>query len=411
LRPCRQTGGSANIEGIVLFRLGLLFLALAAAACGGASSAAPRSTDPSADHPAVKVVRIERKPLTRSITVTGTLAAEEQVMLSLKVTGRLEELLADLGSTVRKGQVMARLTPTDFELRHRQAEAALQQARARLGLEPFGEDDAIEIEKTALVRQARAALDEARRQRERIATFVQRGISARADLESAEAQFQIAEGRYQDALEEMRNRQAVLAQRRSELALAQQQLDDTTLKSPIDGVVRERHAFAGEYRSAGTPVFTVVRQHPLRLQLAVPERAAAGLRVGQTVNVTIEGDPATYAGRIARLSPAITEGNRTLPIEAEIPNEAGRLRPGTFAKAEIVTDAAEGLVVPRSSLIVFAGVEKVLVVKDGKAQERRIRTGQRVGDQVEVIEGVDPGDLVITVPGGLADGAAVRVSE
>src|SRR5262249_53694615 len=132
--------------------------------------------------------------------------------------------------------------------------------------------------RTALVRQARAALDEARRQRERISTFVQRGISARADLESADAQFQIAEGRYQDALEEVRNRQAVLAQRRSELDLARQQLDDTTLRSPIDGVIRERLAFAGEYRAAGTPVFTVVRQHPLRLQLAVPERAASGLR-------------------------------------------------------------------------------------------------------------------------------------
>ena len=391
-------------------RLALVLLALVTTGCGGASSAAPRSGERTDDAKAVSVVRIERKPLTRSITVTGTLAAEEQVMLSLKVTGRLDELLVDLGSSVHKGQVLARLTPTDFELRHRQAQAALQQARARLGLDPEADEDAIDIEKTALVRQASATLDEARRQRERIATFVQRGISARADLESADAQLQIAEGRYQDALEEVRNRQAVLAQRRSELDLARQQLDDTTLRSPIDGVVRERLAFAGEYRAAGTPVFTVVRQHPLRLQLAVPERAASALRLGQTVNVTVEGDPDSYGGRVARLSPAITEGNRTLPIEAEIPNESGRLRPGTFAKAEIVIDSAEGLVIPQSSLVVFAGVEKVLIVKDGKALERRIRTGQRIGDQIEVLEGVATGDLVVTVPGGLADGAAVRIA-
>ena len=387
-----------------------MLLALAATGCGGASSAAPRAGDKNDDAKPVSVVRIEKRSLTRSITVSGTLAAEEQVMLSLKVTGRLDELLVDLGSSVRKGQVLARLTPTDFEHRHRQAQAALQQARARLGLDPLGDGDTIEIENTSLVRQARASLDEARRQKERIATFVQRGISARADLESADAQLQIAEGRYQDALEEMRNRQAVLAQRRSEVDLARQQLDDTTLRSPIDGVIRDRLAFAGEYRAAGTPVFTVVRQHPLRLQLAVPERAASVLRVGQTVNVSVEGDPATYEGRIARLSPSITEGNRTLPIEAEIPNESGHLRPGTFAKAEIVTDSAMGLVIPQSSLVVFAGVEKVLLVKDGKALERRIRTGQRMGDQVEVLEGVETGDLVVTVPGGLADGAAVRVA-
>jgi RND family efflux transporter MFP subunit len=359
----------------------------------------------------VKVVRVERAPLSRTVTVSGTLAAEEQVMLSLKVTGRLDEVLVDLGSRVQRGQVLARLSSTDFDLRLRQSEAALQQARARLGLDPVSGGDAIDIEKTALVRQAQAALDEARRQRERIATFVQRGISARADLESADAQLQIADGRYQDALEELRNRQAVLAQRISERDLAKQQLDDTTLRSPIDGVIRERHAVAGEYRAAGTPIFTVVRQHPLRLQLAVPERASSAVRIGQTVKVSIEGDPDVYPGRIARLSPAITEGTRTLPIEAEVPNEAGKLRPGTFAKGEIVIDEESGLVVPQSALVVFAGVEKLLVVRDGTAREQRVRAGRRIGDRVEILEGVASGDLVITSPNGLADGAAVRVSE
>jgi multidrug efflux pump subunit AcrA (membrane-fusion protein) len=345
------------------------------------------------------------------VTVTGTLAAEEQVMLSLKVTGRLDELLVDLGSPVRRGQVMARLSPTDFELRLRQAEAALQQARARLGLDPDGSDDAVAIAQTAIVRQASATLDEARRQRERIATFVQRGISARADLESAQAQEQIAEGRYQDALEEVRNRQAVLAQRRSEVALSRQQLEDTSLRSPIDGVVRERLAFAGEFRAAGTPIFTVVRQHPLRLQLNVPERSASGVRLGQTVRVKIEGDSDVYEGRVARLSPAIAEGTRTLPLEAAIPNPDGRLRPGTFATADIVTDEAPGLVVTQDALVVFAGVEKLLVVENGTVRERRVRTGRRVGDHVEILDGVAPGELVIAQPHGLADGMTVRISE
>jgi RND family efflux transporter MFP subunit len=395
----------------VTTRLFLLLLAVSAAACGGASSAAQPTGDGVSEAQTVKVVRIERSPIDRSVTVTGTLAAEEQVMLSLKVTGRLEEMLVDLGTPVRRGQLIARLTPTDFELRLRQAEAALQQARARLGLDPAADDDTVNIERTALVRQAAATLDEARRQRDRYATFVQRGISARAELESADAQLQIAEGRYQDALEEVRNRQAVLAQRRSEVALARQQLEDTALRSPIDGVVRERHAFAGEYRAAGTPIVTVVRQHPLRLQLAVPERASASLRVGQLVRVTVEGDSEAYQGRVARLSPAITEGNRTLAIEAEVPNAAGRLRPGMFARAAIITAEDLSIVVPQSALVVFAGVEKLLVVRDGKVHEQRVRTGQRLDERVEIVEGVAAGELVIVNPGGLADGAAVRVAE
>lgn len=361
----------------------------------------------------MRVVKVQATPLDRSVSVTGTLAAEEQVMLSLKVTGRLEELLADLGSPVRRGQVIARLTPTDFDLRMRQAEAALQQARARLGLDPAGgsEEDGIQIEQTSIVRQARATLDEARRQKERVSTFVSRGISARADLESADAQLQIAEGRYQDALEEVRNRQAILAQRRSELALARQQLDDTSLRSPIDGVIRERHASAGEYRAAGTTIFTVVRQHPLRLQLAVPERASTEVRLGQVVRVTIEGDPNIYEGRVARLSPAISEGNRTLAIEAEVPNQEGHLRPGTFARAEIVTAQAMSLMVPHSALVVFAGVEKLLLVQDGKVIEQRVRTGRRIADRIEIVDGIAAGAVVITEPGGLSHGAAVRVTE
>ena len=396
--------------GIVAGRRLILLLALGLAACHG-SSAAPRPGDATAEVQSVRVIRLERQPISRTVTVTGTLAAEEQVMLSLKVTGRLEELLVDLGSPVRRGQIMARLSPTDFELRLRQSEAALQQARARLGLDPDGTNDAVAIELTAIVRQASATLEEARRQRERITTFVERGISARADLESAQAQEQIADGRYQDALEEVRNRQAVLAQRRSEVALARQQLEDTSLRSPIDGVVRDRLAFAGEFRAAGTPIFTVVRQHPLRLQLGVPERSAAGVRLGQTVRVKVEGDPDVYEGRVARVSPSITEGTRTLPLEAEIPNPDGRLRPGTFATADIVTDEAPGLVVPQDALVVFAGVEKLLVVDKDTVRERRVRTGRRVGDLVEILDGVAPGDRVIAQPNGLADGMTVRISE
>ncbi len=392
-------------------RLLSVLLAVSAAACYGPSAAAPRAEEGSTDAVTVQVIRVEQIPVDRAVSVTGTLAAEEQVMLSLKVTGRLEEMLVDLGSPVRRGQVVARLTPTDFDLRLRQAIAALQQARARLGLDPDGSDDSVDIERTSLVRQAAAALDEARRQRDRYATFVQRGISARAELESADAQLQIADGRYQDALEEVRNRQAVLAQRRSEVALARQQLDDTTLRSPIDGVVRERHAFAGEFRAAGTTVVTVVRQHPLRLQLAVPERASTNVQAGQIVHVSVEGDDQKYQGRVARLSPAITEGNRTLAIEAEVPNEHGRLRPGMFARAEIVTDRNLSILVPQSALVIFAGVEKLLVARENVVREQRVRTGRRLENQVEILEGVATGDLVITNPGGLADGASVRVAQ
>jgi RND family efflux transporter MFP subunit len=390
----------------------LLLLASASLACSGSAASSSGSADPApADAPRVRVIRLTRAPLARSVTVTGTLAAEEQVMLSLEVTGRLQTLDVDLGSRVRRGQVIGRLSPTDFELRLQQAEAALQQARARLGLPPQGDDDAVDPEQTGVVRQAVAARDDAQLKRDRIAAFVTRGISPKADLDSAEATLEIARGRVQDALEEVRNRQGVLAQRRSEVALARQMIEDSVLRSPIDGVVRERHAFAGEYRAAGSPIVTVVRQDPLRLQLAVPERAATDVRVGQPVRVSIEGDPRTYEGRVARLSPAIAEGNRTLPVEAEVPNPDGALRPGAFATAEIVTSRDDALTLPQSAVVTFAGVEKVMTVADGRTKEQQVRTGRRLNGVVEILEGLEVGQLVLAEPGSIADGTAVRAEE
>jgi RND family efflux transporter MFP subunit len=292
-----------------------------------------------------------------------------------------------------------------------QAEAALQQARARLGLSPDGRDDRVDPQHTPLVRQGQAMLHEARRSHERMTTLWERQLIAHAELDTATAELQVAEGRYADAIEEVRNRQAVLAERRSDLAIARQQLLDSELKAPLDGAVRQRHASAGEYLAAGSPVVTVVRIHPLRLRLAVPERVAADVRVGQQVNVKVEGDRTVYQGQVARLSPAISEEDRTLAIEAEVPNEHGRLRPGAFAEAEIVTAAAEqAIFVPASSVVTFAGIEKVMTVRDGLSVETRIKTGRRIEDRVEIIEGLKPEELVVVEPGNLVGGQPVTVS-
>jgi RND family efflux transporter MFP subunit len=224
------------------------------------------------------------------------------------------------------------------------------------------------------------------------------------------AQLAIAEGQYQNALEEARIRQGLLFQRRSELEIARQQLADTVIVSPMDGAVSERQGSVGQYLIAGAPVVTLVRMDPLRLRLAVPERQAGTVRVGQTVELTLEGDTHKYFGRVARLSPVFLENNRTLLIEAEVPNANGILRPGSFAKADIVIEAGEQIVtVPRDSIVTFAGIEKVLTVSEGKTVEKRVRTGRRLGEQVEIVEGIAAGNEVIVQPGNLVAGQPVRV--
>jgi RND family efflux transporter MFP subunit len=384
-------------------------LVLAAAAGGCRNDPAARASDKGAAKE-VRVMTAVQGSLPRVVTITGTLAAEEQAVLGMKVSGRLAELHVDLGSRVSKGQAMAALSPTDFKLRVQQAEAALQQSRSRLGLPIDGADDRIDIEKTSLVRQAGAMMDEARLRRGRARQLFDEKLVPQSELDAAEANFVVAESRYQDALEEARNRQGQLAQRRSELELARQQLNDSMLYAPFDGAVRERHAALGQFLAAGQPVFTIVRIHPLRLRLAVPERDAANIRPGQDVRVRVEGDTNTYPGRVARLSPAIDEASRTLLLEAEVPNPGGVLRPGSFATAEIVTSAPLPVVlVSESAVSTFAGIEKVFIVRDGKAVEQRVRTGRREQKQVEILEGVSAGDVVVLDAGNLVGGQGVTV--
>ncbi len=397
-----------SVRALIVVATAVLALAVAGCRSERVSADEPKSKTSGPPPRTVQVIAAAERTLARTVSTTGTLAADDQVVLGTKVAGRLAEITVDLGTRVRRGQVIGRLDQSDFRMRVDQADAALQQARARLGLSPAGADERVDVEQTAIVRQARAMLEDARLTRDRSVKLMQQDLIARAQLDTAEANLQVADGRYQDALEEVRNRQAIIAQRRAELELARQQLTDTQIGSPIDGAVSVKMASVGEYLNAGAPIATLVRLHPLRLRVPVPEREGAGVRLGFAVRLTVEGDPTVYGGRVVRLSPIVEPQNRTLLVEAEVPNERGVLRPGSFARVEIVTDISQPVVtVPASAIILFAGVEKVMVVRDGRTAEVRVTTGRRFGEDVEIVQGVTSGEIVVARPGNLTAGQAV----
>jgi multidrug efflux pump subunit AcrA (membrane-fusion protein) len=127
--------------------------------------------------------------------------------------------------------------------------------------------------------------------------------------------------------------------------------------------------------------------------------------------VTVEGDTRVHSGRITRVSPAILEENRMLRVEADVPS-GDTLRPGQFASAEIVIDEREdGLSVPASALVTFAGLEKVVVVEEGKALEKSVATGRRGADWVEIVSGLAPGETVVLEPTGVRTGQPLDIVE
>ena len=371
----------------------------AAKGAGGRPTGAPRK---------VETTLATQESLDQVATVTGNLAAEQDIVLGMKVAGRLSQVNVDLGSPVRKGDAVARLDTTDFDLRVRQSDAALQQSLVRLGLPANSRENSVDPESLALVKQAQAELSGAKVRYDRAKMLEEKGLIAKADVDVSSSAYQVAEAKYEDAKDEARNRMGVLAQRRSELELARQQLADTVLYSPIDGMVRLRQANVGQYVGVGAPLVTIVQMNPLRLRAAVPERQAKDIKIGQSVRVTIEGLPVKHDGRVQRISPAVDETNRTLLVEASVSNPDNLLKPGAFAKAEIVIASGQkSLVVPATALGTFAGIDRLFIVKDGKASEKRVKTGRRVGNGVEILEGISTGDRIVVSPGDLNDGDPV----
>jgi len=388
----------------------LLFFILLSVGCSG-----PYSADQVAakESPAVEVsvIPVARVPIADVVTANGELFAEELTNITTKVPGRMAKMNVDLGSVVKQGDVLAELEKDDYQFRLQQTQALVDQIRARLGLLNKPNDDVVP-EQVAVVKEADAALREAKFILETTSRLAKDGVVSRIEFEKANVRAQGIEARYQAAMAEVMGLRSQLSERRAQLALARQQLEDTTLRAPFSGAITRRQASIGEFLPVNAAVVTLVRQNPLRVRLGVPERQAARIRQGQPIELRMEGVTERFTGRVVRLSPAIDVQNRSLLIEGEIPNPSGTLRPGSFVEGTIVVDgSAMGISVPEAAVVGFAGVNRTFVVKNGLLEDRVVKTGRRLADgQIEVMEGLDEGAQVVAkATDRMAKGQKVRV--
>ena len=259
---------------------------------------------------------------------------------------------------------------------------------------PFGVRD----RQIVAVRQAAAGLKEATLIGVNTEQLYKQGVLSRVDFEKSLVAKSAAEARYQAAKEQVAQLLAQLIERRAQLSLARQQLQDTYIKAPFSGAITRRQTSVGEYLTVNATVATLVRQNPLRIRLEVPERQAAKVKFGQPVVVQLEGGQGTRLGRVIRMSPAIDAASRSLSIEGEMPNADGKLRPGSFVQGTITVDpSARGITVPFSAVVSFAGTERVFVVRNGLLEDRIIQSGRRLpGDRIEVLAGLPENSIVVT---------------
>jgi RND family efflux transporter MFP subunit len=391
-----------------------LLVAIFLAGCDRNTSAAKsESEDGEAAPLPVTVTPVRAQKVQRTVEMVATLYASEEVVVSSLVEGRLAVIEADLGDRVSAGQILAKIQDAEFRFAVEQAEASLKETLAKLGLDKLPPPN-FDVAKTSQAIKTHAALNDARAHLGRMKALFEEKIISAQEYDSAETRYKTALADYKNSMEEARSTVALAYSKDAQLGAAHKRLKDTTVQAPLAGSISKRSISAGEYVKAGTPLLTIVQDHPLKLRGMIAERYLPEIRAGQSVEVRVDAFPdRTFTGKLTRIAPSAEVSSRSFLVEGLVENSARLLKPGFFAKASILTHVdPAALTVPQQALATFAGITKVFVIENDVARERVVETGVRVGtNEVEIVRGVRPGELVaISGLTRLVSGMRVKVS-
>jgi HlyD family secretion protein len=349
------------------------------------SAAAPPAVQ---NLPAITVSDVVSRRMVDRVIASGLIAAVEEVQVAPLVEGQpLEALLADVGDTVTEGQVLAVLSRTSLDLQRTEALASLAAARAGIA------------QAEAQLVEAEAARAEALRVADRTARLNEQGTAPQAQLDTANANAVSATARVTVATEGRASARAQLELAEARLENIDLQLSRTEVRAPVAGKITARNARLGAIATAaGLPMFVMVRDGQLELRADIAEIDLLRLAPGQTARLSGIGMAEPLTGAIHLVEPSIDPVTRLGRARIAIDDEAS-LRSGMFVEAEIMVAEREALAVPLTAIGSTSGGPVVLRVKDGLVEQVAVRTGIRDGAHVEIIDGLDAGDQVVTRAG------------
>lgn len=353
-----------------------------------ASKQMPEGAQKPAQAQSVSTVLVEGRTVGRSVEATGTLVAADESVVSNEGPGTVDKIKADLGDSVKAGAILAVLDQREAQLGIAEAEAAVA-TNAKT----------VEKEKARYV-DSKASLD-------RYQELFKQELISQSQYDNVKTQYEVAIAQYKEA-------DARFNQSETRLELARKRLSDTVIVAPISGVVKKRFVSVGEALRDRTPMFTIVSAGPLKFRGTVAEPSVPEIKTGQKLDITIDAfRDKVFSGTLSRVSPALNVDTRTLDVEAVVPNPAGLLKPGYFAKGVILTRQDKAVpFVPESAIFSFVGINKVFIIDKGVAKERMVKIGRKDGEMTEIIGEIKPGDTIAS--SGLAnlfDGASVTVAE
>ncbi|SMH43746.1 efflux RND transporter periplasmic adaptor subunit [Azospirillum agricola] len=331
----------------------------AAPAPGGASAAKSGGPAPGGAPPMpVEAVPVRIGSVARTVTAVGSLLSNESVVIRPEIAGRVSEIAFQEGQKVTKGTVLVRLDDSIARATLAQAQASIAFSRAELS------------RADQLVRQNTGPL----RNREQAA----------AKLQADEAAVQ----------------------------LARAHLDKQVLTAPFDGVLGLRKVSVGDYMQAGRDIVNIEAIDTLKLDFRVPEMFLSAVKVGQTLKVSVDAFAGRgFDGQVYAIDPLVDVNGRAVVVRARIANPDGSLRPGLFARVALtLTVVPDAVLIPEQAVVAFGKEQFVFKVAEGKAVQTRVGLGERRNAEVEITQGLKPGDVVVTAGQiKIRDGAPVVV--
>ncbi|HNS10002.1 MAG TPA: efflux RND transporter periplasmic adaptor subunit [Candidatus Ozemobacteraceae bacterium] len=368
--------------------------------------------------------------INRRIETSGDILPLLGVNVHPEAAGRITEIFVDVGSNVKKGQELAQIYNDVQKAQLQQAQAAVTVSKAAIEMQKV----MVETTQSALV-AAKAGVEAAESQlknlaitRERLEKLFSEGAISRQQLDDVVAQHDSASARLiaakseekragdaiQSAKMTLEMRRAELIQATANLNSVQVLLDNTLVRAPFDGVITARHADPGAMAGPAVPLFRIEQINPAKILGTIIEKDLYLIEAGRTpAIITVDAVREESRGVVSRIYPAIDSNSRTGRIEILLQNPELKLRSGMFAKISLLINTSEDKpVVGRDALLKYENNYYAYLIENGHAVKRQVKVGIIDEDRVEVVEGLKPGDLIISK--GLEfirEGSAVKVSE
>jgi RND family efflux transporter MFP subunit len=304
------------------------------------------------------LVEAKAQILAREQVLDGVVEAVNRSTVSAQTTGRVKEILVDVNDYVEKGATIIRLSDTEQRANVNQAEAALREAQARF--------------------------NEAQAEYNRIKEIYAKNLIAKASLDAATATLNAAKARLEAA-------QAGVTQ-------AREQFDYTVINAPYSGIVLERHVQIGESVQPGQPLMTGFSLEELRVVANVPQRLIVPVHQHSQARIILPNGQDSIAAERLTFFPYADPQSNVFKVRLYLPKRTPSLYPGMFVKTAFTVGQESRLVVPRQALAYRSEVTGVYVVKDEQLSLRQVRLGSRVGDDIEILAGLDPGEWVAMDP-------------